>query len=38
MAVKYDENKWLAVASRHFDRTGQRISPEMAKEMCGSKD
>lgn len=34
VAAKYDKDKWLAVASRHFDHTGQRISPEMAREMC----
>jgi hypothetical protein len=31
--AKYEREKWLAAASRHFDQTGQRISPETAKKM-----
>jgi hypothetical protein len=31
--AKYEREKWLAAASRHYDLTGQRISPETAKKM-----
>jgi hypothetical protein len=31
--AKYKKDMWLAVASRHYDTTGQRISAEMAKAM-----
>ncbi|KIW13063.1 hypothetical protein PV08_08250 [Exophiala spinifera] len=32
LADKYDSKKWLDVASRHYDKTGERISPEMARQ------
>jgi len=35
--AKYEREKWLAVASRHYDLTGQRISPETAKKMSEEK-
>jgi hypothetical protein len=31
--AKYERDKWLAAASRHYDLTGQRISAETAKKM-----
>ena len=34
---KYEKDKWLATASRHYDITGQRISPEAAKKMAMEK-
>lgn len=33
-AAGYDNKKWLALASKHYDRTGQRISVEQAKKMA----
>jgi hypothetical protein len=33
----FDRKKWIAVASKHYDKTGQRISPEMAREMAEEK-
>ena len=35
--AKYERDKWLAAASRHYDLTGQRISPEAAKKMADGK-
>jgi len=32
-AARVERDKWMAVASRHYDLTGRRISPEMAKKM-----
>ena len=29
---KYEERKWIEIASRFFDRTGQHLDPEMLKE------
>lgn len=29
-----DRQKWIAAASKHFDRTGHRITPEQAKKMA----
>jgi hypothetical protein len=34
---RYERDKWLAAASRHYDLTGQRISPEAAKKMADQK-
>jgi hypothetical protein len=34
---KYEREKWLAAASRHYDLTGQRISPEAAKKIFEQK-
>ena len=31
--AQYDERKWLAIASRHYDKTGQRISAKTAREV-----
>lgn len=30
---KYEKDKWLAAASRHYDITGRRISAEAAKKL-----
>ena len=32
---RYERDKWLAAASRHYDLTGIRISPETAKRRAG---
>jgi len=29
-----DKKKWEKAASKHFDRTGQRITPEQARRMA----
>lgn len=31
-----DKHKWAAVAAKHFDRTGQRITIEQARKMAES--
>ena len=36
-AEAYDKKKWLAIASKHFDKTGQRISAERAKKLAEGK-
>ena len=33
LTKKKDEDKWLEVASRFFDKTGKRVKPELLKEM-----
>ena len=33
---KLERDKWLAAASRHYDKTGQRISMATAKKMYGN--
>ena len=37
LAGDYEKDKWLAVASRHYDITGRRISAEAAKKMAMDK-
>ncbi|PGH21509.1 hypothetical protein AJ80_03177 [Polytolypa hystricis UAMH7299] len=32
IATKYDEEKWLRISSRFFDKTGKRITPQEAKK------
>ncbi|KAK2811052.1 hypothetical protein FQN50_002387 [Emmonsiellopsis sp. PD_5] len=32
LAVQYDNEKWLRISSRFFDKTGKRLSPQEAKE------
>lgn len=32
LATKYEEEKWLRVCSRFFDKTGKRLSVQQAKE------
>ena len=34
-ASQYDEKKWLVVASKHYDRTGERIGNKRAEELYG---
>ncbi|RMD43322.1 hypothetical protein DV735_g1873, partial [Chaetothyriales sp. CBS 134920] len=34
LADKYDKQKWMVIASRHFDKTGQRITPEQARKLA----
>ena len=34
-ATLYDENKWRTLASKHFDRTGERISEKTAEALYG---
>ncbi|EXJ77517.1 hypothetical protein A1O3_09744 [Capronia epimyces CBS 606.96] len=36
-AESYDKKKWRLMASKHYDRTGQRISPEQARKMAEAK-
>ena len=36
-AEGYDKKKWLVVASKHYDRTGQRITAEQARKMAEGK-
>ncbi|EXJ81978.1 hypothetical protein A1O1_08045 [Capronia coronata CBS 617.96] len=36
-ADSYDKKKWRLMASKHYDRTGQRISPEQARKMVEGK-
>jgi hypothetical protein len=36
-ADSYDKKKWKLLASRHFDMTGQRITPEEARKMMQGK-
>jgi len=36
-ADQYDKNKWVTVASKHFDLTGQRITAARAKEVAEGK-
>ena len=33
----FDKKKWIAVASKHFDKTGERITPEQARKMAEDK-
>lgn len=33
-AESYDKKKWRFLASKHYDKTGQRISPEQARKMA----
>jgi len=35
--VKNDKQKWIVAASKHFDRTGQRITPAQAQKMAEEK-
>ncbi|KAJ9660337.1 hypothetical protein H2198_002645 [Neophaeococcomyces mojaviensis] len=35
--IRNDKQKWIAAASKHFDRTGQRITPEQARKMVERK-
>jgi hypothetical protein len=37
LVKRYERYKWLVAASRHYDLTGQRISPEAAKRMADQK-
>lgn len=32
LAERYEEEKWLRISSRFYDKTGSRISPEEAKQ------
>ncbi|RMZ91347.1 hypothetical protein DV736_g1424, partial [Chaetothyriales sp. CBS 134916] len=32
-ADRYDKQKWIVIASKHFDKTGQRITPEQARKL-----
>ena len=36
-ADRYDKQKWVAIASKHFDKTGQRVTPEQARKMAEGK-
>ena len=36
-ADRYDKQKWVAMASKHFDKTGQRITPEQARKLAEGK-
>ncbi|KAJ9495336.1 hypothetical protein H2202_009123 [Exophiala xenobiotica] len=36
-AESYDNKKWLTLASKHYDKTGQRITPEQARQMAEGK-
>ena len=31
LAAKYEDDKWLRISSRFFDKTGKRLSPQEAK-------
>ena len=33
----FDKKKWIAVASKHFDKTGERITPEQARKTAEDK-
>ena len=30
--ARYEEKKWIELASRFFDKTGKRINPDVLKE------
>ncbi|KLJ06854.1 hypothetical protein EMPG_17653 [Blastomyces silverae] len=32
LAVQYDEEKWLRISSRFYDKTGKRLTPQEARE------
>ncbi|QSS60377.1 hypothetical protein I7I51_05175 [Histoplasma capsulatum] len=32
LAAQYDEEKWLRISSRFYDKTGKRLTPQEAKE------
>jgi hypothetical protein len=32
LADQYEKEKWLRISSRFFDKTGKRITPDMAKQ------
>jgi len=32
LAVKYEEEKWLRISSRFYDKTGKRLTPQEAKK------
>ncbi|KAL1953547.1 hypothetical protein VTO42DRAFT_2603 [Malbranchea cinnamomea] len=32
LAAKYEEEKWLRISSRFFDKTGKRLTPQEAKQ------
>lgn len=37
LAERYEEEKWIKVASRFFDRTGKRVDPEyIAEKFAGA--
>lgn len=36
-ADSFDKQKWIAVASKHFDKTGERLTPEAAKAKAEGK-
>jgi hypothetical protein len=33
LAERYEEDKWLRVVSRFFDKTGKRLSPNKVKAL-----
>jgi len=37
LADGYDKKKWQMVASKHYDKTGQRITASQAKAMAEGK-
>ena len=36
-AEGYDKKKWQVMASKHYDKTGQRITPDQARKMAEGK-
>lgn len=37
LADRYEEEKWIKVASRFFDRTGKRVAPGyIAEKLAGN--
>ncbi len=36
-AEGYDKKKWQMMASKHFDKTGERITPDQARNMAEGK-